>query len=115
MEGPVSLELYTPFESLNEESWAADGIQLLAVQPGSQGQPLNPMIFERLQELQLEQAAVSTTELDSPMAVWIDGGVRPTNAKQLQQAGATGVTVGSHIWQAADPVIAYKDLVDQVS
>ncbi len=111
----LSLELYTPLESLDEASWTTDGIQLLAVQPGSQGQALNPMVFERLQELQSELQQHRPTELEQPLAVWVDGGVKPSNLTQLQQAGVTGVTVGSHIWQAGDPVAAYKYLVDQVS
>lgn len=110
----LSLELYTPFESLDAASWAADGIQLLAVPPGSQGQMLNPMIFERLKELQLEQQRNRPADLDQPLAVWVDGGVKPIHLEQLRQAGATGVTVGSHIWQAGDPISTYKDLTSQL-
>lgn len=109
----LSLELYTPFESLDPASWAADGIQLLAVQPGSQGQALNQMVFDRLQELKLEQQRYRPTELDQPLEVWVDGGVKPTHLEHLKQAGVTGVTVGSHIWQAADPISAYKDLIEE--
>lgn len=111
----LSLELYTPFESLDESSWSADGIQLLAVQPGSQGQALNPIIFERLQELQSEQQRYRASDTDQPLAVWVDGGVKPTNLEQLRQAGVTGATVGSQIWTAADPITAYRELVDLVS
>lgn len=110
-----SLELYTPFESLSEESWSADGIQLLAVQPGSQGQALNSMIFQRLKELKREQQHYRPTHLEQPLAIWVDGGVKPENLDRLCKAGATGATVGSHIWQSTDPVIAYKALVDQAN
>lgn len=109
----LSLELHTPFESLDPDSWSADGIQLLAVQPGSQGQQLNPMIFDKLRELQVErQRYQSGDDQDESFAIWVDGGVKPTHIQQLTQAGATAVTVGSHIWTAADPIAAYKDLVE---
>lgn len=108
----LSLELATPIEEIDPASFAdTQIIQLMAIQLGSQGQTLNPLVYDRLDELSKVIAALPKSDIhDTPPAIWVDGGVRPTNLAQLKAHGATGVTVGSHLWRATDTIEAYRQL-----
>jgi pentose-5-phosphate-3-epimerase len=108
-----SLELYTPFESIDQESLARlDSVQLLAIQAGSQGQPLNDLVYGRLLELQKVLSQCKSVDgLDrKPIEIWVDGGVKPENITKLQQHGVTAVTVGSYLWKSTDSIEAYRQL-----
>jgi hypothetical protein len=45
------------------------------------------------------------------LAIEIDGGVKPDNARTYADGGADMLTVGTGIYQAADPVRAVRTLI----
>ncbi len=110
----LSLELPTPFEEIDQTSWRDIAtVQLMAITPGGQGRPLNPLVYDRLDELaEILKKLPPTPSNEKPPMVWVDGGVRLDNLLKLKSHGVDGVTVGSHLWKAADPIDAYRQLTE---
>lgn len=79
-------------------------VMLMAIEPGAQGRPFDSRVLPRL--AWLRQAAGK----DQILAV--DGGLNLETLRQVLEAGANQLVVGSAIWQAADPQAAYQRLSD---
>lgn len=106
----LALNQHTPVEAIDQASWEKlDIIQLLAVEAGSQGQAFNPYVFEKIAEVQQ-----IIDNLDHPVEVLVDGGVKLSQLPSIHQARADGVIVGSAIWQASDPTQAVNDFLQAV-
>ncbi|MEA2056219.1 MAG: hypothetical protein U9O78_00675 [Patescibacteria group bacterium] len=95
----LSLDLFTPLEALDYETWNSEleVIQLMAVEAGHQGQEMQPLLFEKLQKLKRLMQEYSVN-----WEIVVDGGVKITNVKRLEEAGVEAVSVGSQIWRAED-------------
>lgn len=78
-----------------------DGILLLAVEPGQQGQSMNTDVLEKAKEL---------TKQASHLPLCIDGGVNPETLLRVIQSGFQDIVVGSAIWEAASSEEALKGL-----
>ncbi len=88
----LSLDLTTPIEAIEPESWGAiSTIQVMGIQAGAQGRPFAP---ETLKKIRTIHGSHPSLEL------LVDGGVKPDNLGSIQAAGATGVTVGSFLWES---------------
>lgn len=98
----VSLNLYTPIEAIEVESWPQlDIVQIMGVELGYQGQVFQPMVLEKVKEV-IKKA----TQLQRKIEIIIDGGVKPDNVASMVAAGVTSVVAGSGLWQAPDPLQA---------
>jgi ribulose-phosphate 3-epimerase len=105
----LALNLFTPIESINSDSWDwMDAILLLGVEAGTSGQVQNPFLFEKIQAV---QTIISKRE---PVKIFIDGGVNQKNIMQLQASGITGVTVNSAFNQAVNYKQAVAELLSYV-
>lgn len=94
----LSLNLYTPIETIDEASWQTiDIIQLMAIEAGWQGQHFAPTIFNKIKEVKEK-----TRQLGRDVELIVDGGVKPEHLVELQQAGVESIAVGSGLWQAED-------------
>lgn len=108
----LSLDLFTPVESLDLSRSCLqylDILQIMGVEAGFQGQKLNDLVWEKLEEVMKLQKRLGTN-----WEIIVDGGVKMTNAKKLNQAGATGLVVGSELWEAEnvdETVNGYINLV----
>lgn len=108
----LSLDLHTPLSAIEEEVWPElDIIQLMGVEVGYQGQKFQPSVLSKITELkqilaELEQqkdlAPAEPKTDQSQIEIMVDGGVKLINAKKILAAGATGLVVGSELWQAKD-------------
>lgn len=78
------------------------GCQVLAVNPGLAGQAMLPGTLEKVR-------AIRTAFPNLPIEV--DGGITAATVPQCTAAGATQVVAGSAIFNAADQVAAYRDLL----
>jgi ribulose-phosphate 3-epimerase len=106
----LALNIFTPVEAIDEASWdTVDMIELLAIEAGSQGQTFNPLVLEKMVEVQS-----ITQELDHPVELIIDGGVTLDIATKLKQLGVDSVSVGSGIWAASDPEQALAEYLTAV-
>src|SRR3989344_506690 len=74
----------------------------LGVNPGQSGQSLQSPVVEKMR-------AVATAHCKMPL-VGIDGGVMTSNAVVLKQAGADILCASSAIWNAQDPISAFREL-----
>ncbi|HWS23531.1 MAG TPA: hypothetical protein VN226_03770 [Anaerolineales bacterium] len=85
-----ALDFYTPVsELLDFEICNLDLILLMAYKAGWSGPSLNPEVISKIH--QLRNRSFSRT-------IEIDGGVNPSNIKDLLVAGATAFAVNSFVW-----------------
>lgn len=94
----LSLDLFTPIESLDLSRSCLqylDILQIMGVEAGFQGQKISDLVWEKL-----EEAMKLQKRFGAEWEILIDGGVKMQNAKKLIRAGATGLVVGSELWQA---------------
>lgn len=78
----------TPLEKLEPFAQKLDVIMLMGVEPGFQGQPFIPEVIEKLKKLKSKSY---------PARAGIDGAVRDTNIKEIVDAGANFVIMGSYL------------------
>lgn len=100
----LALDLFTPIESIDEDSWDwMDAILLLGVESGASGQAQSPLLLEKIKETRNK---IMTGE---PVKIFVDGGVNKDNIEKLQQSGIAGVTVNSAFNKASN----YKQAVEE--
>lgn len=80
-----------------------DHILIMGYQAGFAGQKLNPIVFDRLQEVR---------KLFPGKEIGLDGGVNSKNAKKILQAGFDVVNVNTLIFGSSDPLSAYSELLE---
>ncbi len=95
----LALDLFTPVEEIDEAAWTyLDGVLVLAVEAGRQGQVFHPVALDKVKELRrLSEAA------HMPLEIIVDGGVDDGVLKHIHQAGADGIAVGSRLWRHEHP------------
>ncbi|PIY80741.1 MAG: hypothetical protein COY80_01390 [Candidatus Pacebacteria bacterium CG_4_10_14_0_8_um_filter_42_14] len=96
----LSLDLYTPLEAIDEESWPnLDVLQLMAIEAGFQGNKFSPTIFDKIKRA---QALIEIS--GKPIELIVDGGVSLENIQQLSEAGVISIAVGSTLWRSDNPI-----------
>jgi ribulose-phosphate 3-epimerase len=75
--------------------------QVLAVQPGPEGQEFLPFVCEKIRFLR--------EELPDAI-IEVDGGMNLETARQVKEVGADTIASESYIFNAADPKKAYEEL-----
>lgn len=88
MEVGIALNIDTPIEKIEPFKDKIDLVLIMAIVPGFQGQPFLPDVFDKIKNLK---------EKNWPVKISVDGAVRDTNAKQIIEAGADQLTVGSYL------------------
>lgn len=88
MEVGIALNIDTPIETLEPFQDKIDLVLVMAIVPGFQGQPFLPASLDKIRKLK---------EKNWPVRISVDGAVRDTNAKQIMEAGADQLTVGSYL------------------
>ena len=100
----LALNLYTPIESIDDNSWEwMDAILLLGVEAGASGQKQNSFLFEKIKTVRQKILK------NEPMKIFVDGGVNSQNVAKLQTSGIDGVTVNS----AFNNALNYKQAVEE--
>lgn len=98
----MALSLETPLEKILPLAPDLDCIQCMGIAKiGFQGQDFDPRVIEQVRKL---RAALPD------MKITVDGGVSELTARELAEAGATTLVVGSKIMHAVNPLDAYKKL-----
>ncbi len=87
----------TPLTSLEEVLHYADYVLLMSVNPGFSGQSFIERSLDRLRDLKELR-----DELNPDCLIEIDGGIKEGNIKEVAQAGADVIVVGSGIFAAED-------------
>jgi ribulose-phosphate 3-epimerase len=101
----VSINPATPVWTLDDILGDVDLVLLMSVNPGFGGQEFIP---NTLQKLRLLRKKIS--DAGSPPLIEIDGGVKPGNAKEIAQAGADILVMGSAFFKSGDYASTMKKL-----
>ncbi len=105
----LALDLYTPLESIDADSWDwMDAILLLGAEAGKSGQKLNPYIFEKI------KTAREKIANGEPMKIFVDCGVNKDTVAQLQASGVDSVTANSAFNNAVNYKQAVEDFLSYV-
>jgi ribulose-phosphate 3-epimerase len=95
VESAVAINPSTPVCALEDVLDLCDMIQVMTVNPGFGGQPFLHSQVEKIHRL---REMLDDRGLDIPIAV--DGGIDPTTAPLVVQAGATVLVAGSSIYNS---------------
>lgn len=88
MEVGIALNPDTPIEKLEPFSHEINLVLMMAITPGFQGQPFNPIALDKIRELKEKNWSVT---------IAVDGSVRDTTIGDLVDAGAEQLSVGSFL------------------
>lgn len=104
----VAINPATPLGHLEAILPVIDLVLVMSVNPGFSGQSFIPQSTTKIQRLRRQLNA-----LGSKARLEVDGGVKPTNALQLVQAGADVLVAGSAVFggdgSVEDNVTAFRD------
>jgi ribulose-phosphate 3-epimerase len=96
----LSLDIYTPVDSIKEESWERLSIiQIMGNHAGIQGQPFKADIaLKKIKEVAEIKKKLNLHNLE----ILVDIGVNEQTIASIAKAGATGVAPGSALWKSED-------------
>ncbi|TXD38097.1 ribulose-phosphate 3-epimerase [Lujinxingia vulgaris] len=95
----------TPLSWIDHLAHDLDMVLIMSVNPGFGGQAFIPHTLEKIAQLKARH-----DELGVDLDIEVDGGVSPSNAAQLRQAGANVLVAGSAIFGAPN----YKEAIDAI-
>jgi ribulose-phosphate 3-epimerase len=84
-----------------------DLVLCMSIQPGYSGQPFMPEAIPRIRRLR--------ELLPEGVRVQVDGGVGPSNAPEVREAGANLLVAGTSVFGQEDIAEAYKRLTQAIS
>ncbi len=96
----------TPVGLLENVLDVADYVLVMSVNPGYGGQKFIPNALQKVRALSRMRA-----ERRLGFAIEIDGGVGPENIAEVARAGVDWAVVGTHVFRAADPAQAIRDML----
>lgn len=82
-----------------------DGVMIMSVWPGKEGQEFIQSSLDKITELR---------DLHFDFNIQVDGGVNDTNAKEIVNAGANILSIGSYISGSENPEENYKKLTSLI-
>jgi ribulose-phosphate 3-epimerase len=101
----VAINPDTKLNALKPYKEMLDHVLIMGYPAGFAGQKLNPMVFERLPEVR---------DMFPAAEVGLDGGLSPSNAKKVLQAGFDVVNINTLIFGSDDPLSAYSELLGYI-
>ena len=105
----LSLDLYTPFESIDHTILHQLAVvQIMGGKAGAQGQSFREIVLDKIRE-----AAQTKQELGLEYEIIVDIGMNPRTIPLVLDAGADSVVVGSYL-QKPDRQTAWEDLLEVV-
>jgi ribulose-phosphate 3-epimerase len=103
----VSINPSTPVSTLEDVIEDLDLVLIMSVNPGFGGQAFIPRALDKLR---LVNELIRARNIKNPPEIEIDGGIKPENAREAVDAGATMLVMGSAFYGSGD----YKALVKQL-
>ncbi|MHB8882062.1 MAG: ribulose-phosphate 3-epimerase [Thermodesulfovibrionales bacterium] len=101
----VSINPATPVEELTEIIHDLDMVLLMSVNPGFGGQEFIPHTLDKLERLKK-----MIREKGLTVAIEVDGGVKPDNARRVAGAGADILVMGSAFFKSGDYTATMKTI-----
>ncbi len=105
-EAGVALNPDTPWKNIVKLVPALDCVLFMTVYPGQNAAPFQPKVIPNIAQFHRKHPDI---------LIAVDGGVNGTTLPQLLKAGVTRFAVGSAIWSAPDPLLAYKKLLKLIA
>jgi len=102
----VSLNPATPVGSLEDILYAVDLVLLMSVNPGFGGQEFIPHTLRKITQLREMIGKSGASAL-----IEVDGGVKPENARQVADAGADVLVMGSAFFNSGN----YKGTMEKLN
>ena len=99
----VALNPMTPLSTLEYMLEDLDMVLLMSVNPGYSAQSFIPAVMNKIKQL---DAMIKATGKEIELEV--DGGVNPSNIKEVTAAGANVIVAGNAFFAAEDPCKAVK-------
>ena len=93
----VSLNPHTPVESIEHVFGELDLVLIMSVNPGFGGQSFIEAVLPKIERVR--------KQIDSagrPIALEVDGGIKPGNVRAVVSAGADTLVAGSAVFEAKD-------------
>ena len=103
----VVLNPATPLSSLEEVLHEIDMVLLMTVNPGFGGQSFIPSMLDKISNL-----SDIMSNYEDVIELQVDGGVKPDNAGDIKESGATILVAGSAIFNSKDYTKAIQTLRD---
>ena len=105
MKASVALNPHTPVAVLEDILHELDMVLIMSVNPGFGGQKFIPHTLNKVKQL---KAMITAKDL-SPL-IEVDGGVDPSNARALENAGVNVVVAGNAVFGAPDRDAAIQQI-----
>ena len=106
MEPGLAFNPETPLEKILDAVPEAAIVQVMGVTPGAQGRPFQPIALDSVRELR---------RLFPDLVIEVDGGVAVGTARQLAEAGADRLAVGSAIFNNGSPAKAIEAIAEDAN
>lgn len=106
MEAGIVINPETPLEKILDAVPEADVVQVMGVTPGAQGRPFQPVAVENVRELR---------QRFPELVIEVDGGVNVGTARQLAEAGADRLAVGSALFASGSPAKAIEAIASDAN
>jgi len=101
----LGLDLDTEVEKLDKEALSrADHLLLMSVKAGFSGQEFDSRTLDKIKRLR--------SLVGENLEIGVDGGINENNIRQIVEAGADVLCVGSALWEVKDTRQALKKLKD---
>ena len=109
MRAGVSINPATPVGVLAEIIYDVDMVLLMSVNPGFGGQAFIPRTLEKIGAVRrmIDDAGLN-------VLIEVDGGVKPSNAKEVADAGADILVMGSAFFGSKDYAVTMGDLNERL-
>ncbi len=101
----------TPLDCIDYVVEDLDMILLMSVNPGFGGQSFIPSTLRKLRDLRERLSKLGRPDLD----VQVDGGISPSNIREVQDAGANVFVAGSAIFKSEDYATTIEQMRAQLS
>ncbi len=102
----VVLNPMTSFDRVKKHFEIIDGIMIMSVVPGAEGQAFIESTYDKVRLL--------ADMIDRSFPIQIDGGVSDLNSENLVKSGANNLCVGSYISSSMTPFENYQKLVNLI-
>ena len=103
----IAIKPKTPFKVVEKYLSFIDYIVVMSVEPGFGGQSFIPSTLEKISSI---DKILKEKNLRDKIAIQVDGGIKLHNAKDVINAGADILVVGSEIFKSKNPIETINEI-----
>jgi len=103
----IAIKPKTPFKVVEKYLSFIDYIVVMSVEPGFGGQSFIPSTLEKISSI---DKILKEKNLRDKIAIQVDGGIKLHNAKDVINAGADILVVGSEIFKSKNPIETINEM-----